>query len=137
MAKQLNVSLAFTADTSKAKAELQDLQKQLTQLTNAPVSNSGKGFFLTKEIQEASAAAADLKIKLQQATDINTGKLDLNKFDESLRQSGTSLKTYREALSNLGPAGDKAFASLATSIMKADVPLRTTNKLLNEKVLNY
>ena len=132
MAKQLNVSLAFTADTSKAKAELQDLQKQLTQLTNAPVSNSGKGFFLTKEIQEASAAAADLKIKLQQATDINTGKLDLNKFDESLRQSGTSLKTYREALSNLGPAGDKAFASLATSIMKADVPLRTTNKLLNE-----
>lgn len=132
MAKQLNVSLAFTADTSKAKAELQDLQRQLTQLTNAPVSNSGKGFFLTKEIQEASAAAADLKIKLQQATDINTGKLDLNKFDESLRQSGTSLKTYREALSNLGPAGDKAFASLATSIMRADVPLRTTNKLLNE-----
>ena len=132
MAKQLNVSLAFTADTSKAKAELQDLQRQLTQLTNAPVSNSGKGFFLTKEIQEATAAAADLKIKLQQATDVNTGKLDLNKFDQSLKNSGTSLKTYREALSNLGPAGDKAFASLATSIMKADVPLKTTNKLLNE-----
>lgn len=132
MAKQLNVSLAFTADTSKAKAELQDLQRQLTQLTNAPVSNSGKGFFLTKEIQEATVAAADLRIKLQQATDVNTGKLDLNKFDQSLKNSGTSLKTYREALSNLGPAGDKAFAALASSIMKADVPLRTTNKLLNE-----
>jgi len=26
MAKQLNVSLAFTADTSKAKKEIQDLQ---------------------------------------------------------------------------------------------------------------
>lgn len=132
MAKQLNISLAFTADTSKAKAELQDLQRQLTQLTNAPISNSGKGFFLTKEIQDATAAAADLRIKLQQATDVNTGKLDLNKFDQALKQSGTSLKSYREALSNLGSAGDKAFASLASSIMKADVPLRTTNKLLAE-----
>lgn len=132
MAKQLNISLAFTADTGKAKAELQDLQRQLTQLTNAPISNSGKGFFLTKEIQDATAAAADLKVKLKQATDVNTGKLDLNKFDQSLKQSGTSLKTYREALSNLGPAGDKAFAALASSIMKADVPLKTTNRLLSE-----
>ena len=29
MAKQLNVNLAFTADTGKAKAQLQDLQKTL------------------------------------------------------------------------------------------------------------
>jgi len=32
MAKQLNVSLAFTADTGQAKAQIQDLQSQLTKL---------------------------------------------------------------------------------------------------------
>ena len=32
MAKQLNVNLAMTADTSKAKVELQALQKQLDNL---------------------------------------------------------------------------------------------------------
>ena len=32
MAKQLNVNLAFTADTGKAKAQLQSLQNQLQSL---------------------------------------------------------------------------------------------------------
>ena len=131
MAKQLNVSLAFTADTRQAKAQLQDLQNQLSKLSN--IQSSGKdGFFLTKEIQQASMAAVDLKNKLAAATDVNTGKLNLSAFDQSLRSSGTSLKTYRQALSGLGIEGDKAFAALATSIQKADVPLRTTNKLLSE-----
>ena len=131
MAKQLNVSLAFTADTHQAKAQLQDLQNQLSKLSN--IQSSGKdGFFLTKEIQQASMAAVDLKNKLAAATDVNTGKLNLSAFDQSLRSSKTDLKTYRQALSGLGVEGDKAFAALATSIQKADVPLRTTNKLLSE-----
>lgn len=131
MAKQLNVSLAFTADTRQAKAQLQDLQNQLSKLSN--IQSSGKdGFFLTKDIQQASMAAVDLKNKLAAATDVNTGKLNLSAFDQSLRSSGTSLETYRKALSGLGVEGDKAFAALATSIQKADVPLRTTNRLLSE-----
>ena len=40
MAKQLNVSLAFTADTRQAKAQLQDLQNQLSKLSN--IQSSGK-----------------------------------------------------------------------------------------------
>ena len=67
MAKQLNVSLAFTADTSKAKAQLQDLQKSLDQLIKAPVSASND-LSITKDLIKAKAAAADLKVALQQAT---------------------------------------------------------------------
>ena len=33
MAKQLNVNLAFSADTGKVKMQLQDLQNQLQKLT--------------------------------------------------------------------------------------------------------
>ena len=36
MAKQLNVSLAFTADTREAKAQLQDLQRQLNNILKTP-----------------------------------------------------------------------------------------------------
>ena len=132
MAKQLNVSLAFTADTGQAKAQIQDLQSQLTKLATLNKPNNANGFMMTSELKEAAKAAQDLKNKLQAATDINTGKLNLDTLSQSLSKSGKSLETYRKALSNLGPAGDQAFASLATSIQKAEVPLKTTNKLLDE-----
>ena len=132
MAKQLNVSLAFTADTGQAKAQIQDLQSQLTKLATLNKPNNTNGFMMTSELKEAAKAAQDLKNKLQAATDVNTGKLNLDTLSQSLSKSGKSLETYRKALSNLGPAGDQAFASLATSIQKAEVPLKTTNKLLDE-----
>ena len=126
MAKQLNVSLAFTADTGQAKAQIQDLQSQLTKLATLNKPNNTNGFMMTSELKEAAKAAQDLKNKLQAATDVNTGKLNLDTLSQSLSKSGKSLETYRKALSNLGPAGDQAFASLATSIQKAEVPLKTS-----------
>ena len=49
MAKQLNVSLAFTADTAKAKGQLLDLQKTLQSLVTSINKPSG-GLGLSKEI---------------------------------------------------------------------------------------
>ena len=131
MAKQLNVNLAFSADTSKAKAQLQDLQIQLGNLmnsTNAKKSN----FVMTDEIKEATIAVAQLKTQLEAATNVNTGQLDLSKFAQSLKSSGMTLKSYQSTLSALGPAGDKAFATLAQSIMTAEVPLRRANTLISD-----
>ena len=39
MAKQLNVNLAFTADTAQAKTSLRDLQNQLTQLQSVNLNS--------------------------------------------------------------------------------------------------
>ena len=131
MPKQLNVNLAFTADTSKAKAQLQDLQRQLDTLTqhNPTVSNN---FGISKELQNSIHLTSQLKAQLQDATNVNTGKLDLTKFSDSLKKSGTNLQQYRDALQDMGPAGDKAFASLATSIQNADIPLKRVNSGLAE-----
>jgi hypothetical protein len=38
------------------------------------------GTRLTKELEQASLKAADLKVMLEKATDINTGKLNLTSF---------------------------------------------------------
>ena len=130
MPKQLNVNLGFTADTSQAKAQLQDLQKQLTNLINNPKSMNSLG--ITKEIQEASVAVATLKTQLENATNVNTGKLDLGRFNQSLKESGYQIKDYKNALLALGPEGQKAFAALAQSITTAEVPLRRSNALLRE-----
>ena len=129
MAKQLNVNLAMTADTSKAKIELQALQKQLDNLMmSAQRKDSSLG--LSSEIQKATQMAAQLKVQLESATS-STGKLDLTKFNEGLQKSGLKLSDYRAALSSLGPEGSQAFSKLASSIMQAEVPLRRSNALLS------
>lgn len=128
MPKQLNVNLAFTADTSAAKQQIKSLEQDLKNLMSA--SGPTKDFKLTKELVQAKEAAGQLKLALQSAT-TSTGSLDLSKFDQAIKASGMSLAQYREKLSSLGPAGQQAFAKMAQSIIQAEVPLRKTNALLD------
>ena len=130
MAKQLNVNLAFTADTSKAKAQLQDLQNQLSQVINMPTA--GLGEKMATEINQAAHAAAELKVHLQNATNVKTGSLDFAKLNQSIKNSGSSLSDYAAKIQSIGPEGQKAFALLAQSVAGAEVPIRRSNALLSE-----
>lgn len=130
MAKQLNVNLSFTADTGKARQQLQDLQQSLDKLissTNGKTSELG----LTKELAQATSEASKLKIMLESAM-TPSGTLDLGKFSQGLKKSGLELKDYANTLQMLGPEGAKTFAKLAQSITTANVPLKQTNRLLDE-----
>ena len=131
MAKQLNVNLAFTADTSQAKAQLQSLQAQLSGLLN---STNGQSFGnqITGDINKASKAIAELKLHLKNATNVNTGNLDFTKLNESLNKSGTTLQQYGDKLRSLGPAGQQAFNTLASSIAQSEIPIRRSNAALTE-----
>lgn len=130
MAKQLNVNLAFTADTSGAKQQIQALVAELNKLSsNAGVS---KDLPLTKEILEAQNAAKQLGQALESALNVNTGKLDLTAFNQSLKQSGMTLDQYSSKLTMLGQNGDRAFLQVAQSIVNTQAPLRRSSKLLTE-----
>lgn len=132
MAKQLNINLSMTADTSQAKTQLQELQSLLTKLASS-VNNIGSNkFSFSQELIEASNAAETLKMNLTAATNVNTGKLDLGKFQQEMNKSQMSLEKYQIALAKLGPEGDQAFASLASSITKAEIPIRRSNALLSD-----
>jgi hypothetical protein len=87
---------------------------------------------ITKDIQKAVMAAAELKSMLASATNVNTGNLDLSKFSESLSKSEMSLKSYAHQLIELGPAGEQAFMTLARSVVAAEVPTKRTSALLND-----
>ena len=128
MAKQLNVNLAFSADTSKVKAQLQDLQNQLNRLTLSSKTELG----ITKDIEEASRAAAELSVHLKNATNQQTGTLDFSKLNQSIKKSGTSLQQYGRTLQSLGPQGQQAFMSLAQAVANSEVPIRRTNAMLRE-----
>lgn len=130
MAKQLNVNLAFTADTSNVKSQIQDLQNQLKKLSSGIGANTQLP--ITKEIQEARIAADELKVHLEKAINTKTGALDFTKLNQSIQQSGTSLQAYGQKLQSLGSEGQQAFSSLAKAIANSEIPLKRSSALLDE-----
>lgn len=130
MAKQLNVNLSFTADTSKARSQLQDLQNQLSKLTSAPAQQLNLKW--TEQIQQATVAAMELKTHLSNATNIQTGALDFTKLNASIKASGKNLAEYGRQLQSLGPAGQQAFISLANAVAQSEIPIRRSNVALQE-----
>ena len=129
MAKQLNINLGFSADTSQASAAIQKLAMELqtlgktTQISNLPITN---------EIVEAQMAAKELGAILQSSINIETGSFDLSKFNTSLQSSGKNLAYYGNQLGALGSKGDQAFLKIAQSIVKTEVPLRRSSGLLTQ-----
>ena len=127
---QYDVRLAFSADVAQARQQLQQLQTELNKLSTFKDVKIGEK--LTQEISQAAVKAADLKLMLEKATDINTGKLNLTSFSNQLAKNGENLATYRKALSALGPQGEEAFLQLTQSIITADAALSTGSRKLNE-----
>ena len=124
--KNINFSLSFSADTSKARAELQKLQSDLNKL-NVP-SNLSENFFNEKDLDKARVTLSALEATLKKSTNA-AGNLDLTKFNNSLKQSGMSLAKYKTILMQLGPQGVSTFNQLTNSILNAEVSLKRTNTL--------
>ena len=129
--RQYNVNLSFSADTKALQKQLETLRNQLIDLVNtAPTMGGFSGF--TKELQQASTSVAMLKSQIDNATNVDTGKLDLGKFNQSLQQSGMTLEKYKIALMELGDKGAVAFSQLSQAIMNAEMPLRRTSVFMQK-----
>lgn len=123
MAKNVQVNLQFNADTKAARANLQTLQKELTQLSQTPVAGKGITKQMSQELMQAKQDAVSLKIALENATNVNTGKLNFNKFNQELKSSGQTIQGLATSLQQLGPQGTIAFTNLTKAISQAETPL--------------
>ena len=123
---QFNVNLAFSADTGKAKAQIQELQLLLNKIAYTGSTKTS----LTTGIEEAATAAKQLQFHLNNAFNATTGKFDLSLLDRSLKTSNSSIKDLSLSLLNAGTDGQQAFLKLAQSISLADQPmLRISNRM--------
>lgn len=123
MAKRLNYTIGVEADTSKLQTQLKTAFDSLNSV--------GNRVSLAPSIQEASRAALELGQNLQKAINPTTGTLDLTKFNNELKQSGTSLEDYYVKLSKIGLEGQEAFMNVVQAITSAEMPLKRTNKLFD------
>lgn len=127
MAKQLNIALDFSANTTQAKQSIQELQQLLTKVaygTDLKIDAT--------PMKEASEAAKQLAIHLNEAYNTKTGNYDLSKLDASLAKSKTSVTELANSLLKAGDTGQQAFIKLAQSIAQADQPMITLNARLQD-----
>ena len=124
--KTLQVNLQVQADIAAAQRNLQSLAKTLNEIGNKPLSvDSGP-------LKEAQEAAQQLQIHLQNAVNVNTGKLNLNALNSSLKQSGTNLNQLAMNLQSAGTKGQQAFLKLAQAVSSAEVPMYQMNSHLKK-----
>lgn len=130
-ARTVRVNLDFTATTSQAEAALSRLNTNLRNISSQTNLDTG-GLRLPEQLNTASIAAIKLRENLQNAINVDTGRLDLSKFNHEMEKSGMSLKQYRDALVSLGPTGQAAFMDLSKAILASETPLKQTNVLVDK-----
>ena len=130
-ARTVRVNLDFTATTSQAEAALSRLNTNLRNISSQTNLDTG-GMRLPEQLNTASIAAIKLRENLQNAINVDTGRLDLSKFNHEMKKSGMSLKQYRDALVSLGPTGQAAFMDLSKAILASETPLKQTNVLVDK-----
>lgn len=130
-ARTVRVNLDFTATTSQAEAALSRLNTNLRNISSQTHLDTG-GLRLQEQLNTASVAAIKLRENLQNAINVDTGRLDLSKFNHEMEKSGMSLKQYRDALVSLGPTGQAAFMDLSKAILASETPLKQTNVLVDK-----
>ena len=119
-------TLRFNADTAQAKKALNELNASLSKVSTVDL----KVQVSDSALEKASDAAKELQKHLQAATNVDTGKLNLNDFSKSLTKANTSVEKLGNALLDAGTDGQQAFAQLASVIANAEVPIKRMNKTL-------
>ena len=125
---QVNVNLAFNADTGKAKTQIMELQSLLSKIAyTGAIGGTDK---LQTDLHAASEAAKELQFHLNNAFNASTGNFDLSMLDRSLKTSNSNITDLSVKLLSAGATGQQAFVKLAQSISLADQPMfRISNRM--------
>lgn len=127
MANRIQYTIGLNADATQLKVQLRDVQTQLSQ-----IAQGGGLSVMTAQMTEASKAASQLSTHLKLATNVETGKLDLSKLNQSLKASGMTLQDYGAKLNAIGAQGQQAFLKVAQSIALADAPIKRSSLLMDK-----
>lgn len=124
--REIKYTIGLEVDAKQAKQEMSSLQGQLESLKNPKVIHVSN-----KELVESVSTVNQLQTSLRAATNVNTGKLNLTKFNQSMKASNMSIEKYYATLMKLGPSGQAAFQNLAKAVINADAPIKKSTKMID------
>ena len=126
---QFNLGIKTSADLSgidQVKKALQDIQN---------LNKTGKSFGLdAAQIQQATSAAEDFSRALRSAYDVDLNTVNIGKFNKSLLESGRTMSSLHEDMSQVGAVGEKAFLQMANQITKTGQVVKQTTGFVDSLV---
>lgn len=116
MASNFQYTVGVRADVTEFRQQIQSLATEIQQL--------GMSNALNTDLKNASQSAIQLGNILKSSINMESGRLDLQKFTKQLSASGTSLKQYSQQLFTMGDQGRQSFIKLTEAIAQSEIPAK-------------
>ena len=129
MANNNGGRINFDVNMNVNKSSLNDIIKPLQQIQTK--MNSMSQSKIEPPFRQAAAAAKQLESIINSSWNDKLNQLNLDKFNQSVKTSFSSLSELKNTLSGAGAEGDTAFNSLASSVLNTNLQLRQSNRLLD------
>ena len=121
---QLDFKKGDTSALDSLKRDIQEIQRLAGDVDFTAAADP-------KDLQKMIEAARALDSALTQAFDVNLNAVNIQKFNNILKQSGYNAKTLQADLSAAGYTGEKAFLNMTTQLMQFGTAVKKTNKFLD------
>lgn len=123
--KTIPIGLSFTADTTKARQEMDKLKNDLSKI----ISSTNIGQTNSTQFNQIINQAAQLRGILEKAT-TSAGRLDLSKFERSLKSANIDLNAMAREFQKID--GGQFFNNLAQQVMSADTKVNILSGTLKK-----
>ena len=123
---KINFSLNFQKGDTAA---LDSLKKDLIELKR--LAGDADFGLDPKSAQQLTASVNMIEQAMSKATDFNLNTINVQKFNNILKQSGTSIKQLQEGLSLAGAEGNAAFLKMTAQLMQFNTATKQTHKFLD------
>lgn len=124
----------FQIGYSIDKTGLQQIQTELGRIS-ATAKSAGES--ISPGLKTAQQEASKLSTLLSAATNMESGSLNVSKFNQYLVQSNSSLGVMKSNLSQAGLTGEAAFARLNTQLMTANTTITQTQSFLTRMINTF
>ena len=123
---QLNLNIKTTSDL----AGVNQLKQQLNEIRTLAKSVDFTGTLNPTQINQMVTAAKQLDAALDAAFDVNLNTINIQKFNQYLRDSKTSLASIQADLAHAGVLGQQAFAQATGQLLRFNTVVKQSNGFL-------
>ena len=129
MANRINYTIGYTVDKTGLQ-QLQSLFQTIAFQAQEPANKMNAG------LQQAGKTATQLDAILDKCFNQDLGTLNVTRFNQELKKSNLTTAQIKADLAGAGATGAMAFNNLGSSILKTNIQLKQTSKLLDSMAVS-
>lgn len=129
MANRINYTIGYTVDKTGLQ-QLQSLFQTIAFQAQEPGNKMNAG------LQQAGKTATQLDAILEKCFNQDLGTLNVTRFNQELKKANLTTSQIKTDLAGAGATGAMAFNNLGSSILKTNIQLKQTNKLLDSMAVS-